>query len=90
VASSVDSGLDLIQFGADWRSIVLTTILASVAVPDVKWVAAVIGGGLFFAALTNTCAMGKLLSKLPYNRGAACDAETVVAHLIGRGDRKVG
>ncbi len=36
-----------------------------------------------FAALTNTCAMGMLLAKLPYNRGAACDAQTVVAQLVG-------
>ena len=38
---------------------------------------------LTFAALTNTCAMGMLLSRLPYNRGAGCDAQTVVSQLIG-------
>ncbi|CAJ1587102.1 rhodanese-like domain-containing protein [[Mycobacterium] wendilense] len=64
-------------------SIVLSSILASVAVPKLKWVAAAIGGGLTFASLTNTCAMGMALSKLPYNRGAGCDAQTVVAQLVG-------
>ncbi|WP_179468394.1 rhodanese-like domain-containing protein [Mycolicibacterium vinylchloridicum] len=64
-------------------SIVLTSILSSIAVPKLKWVAAAIGGGLTATALTNTCAMGMALSKLPYNRGAACDAETVVAQLVG-------
>lgn len=64
-------------------SIVLSSVLASVAVPKFKWVAAAIGGGLTFASLTNTCAMGIALSKLPYNRGATCDAQTVVSQLVG-------
>ncbi|MCV7433425.1 rhodanese-like domain-containing protein [Mycolicibacterium bacteremicum] len=63
-------------------SIVLTGILGSVAVPSLKWLAAVVGGGLVFAALSNSCAMGMLLSKLPYNRGARCDAQSVVSQLI--------
>jgi rhodanese-related sulfurtransferase len=62
-------------------SVVLTSILGSIAVPRLKWLAAGIGGGLAAAALTNTCAMGMLLSRLPYNRGASCDARTVVAQL---------
>jgi len=71
-------------------SLVLSSILASSAVPKFKWVAAAIGGGLTFASLTNTCAMGMALSKLPYNRGATCDAQTVVAQLVGanRADEK--
>ncbi|MDV3126168.1 rhodanese-like domain-containing protein [Mycobacterium sp. 21AC1] len=64
-------------------SVVLSSILASVAVPRFKWVAATIGGGLTFASLTNTCAMGMALSRLPYNRGASCDAQTIVSQLIG-------
>jgi hypothetical protein len=44
-------------------------------------VAAAIGGGLTFAAVTNTCAMATALSKLPYNRGAIFDAETALAQL---------
>jgi len=62
-------------------SVVLTSILGSIAVPGLKWLAAGIGGGLAAAAMTNTCAMGMLLSRLPYNRGASCDARTVVAQL---------
>lgn len=64
-------------------SIVLTSVLGSIAVPKLKWLAAGVGGGLTFAAVSNTCAMGMLLSKLPYNRGAQCDAPTVVAQLVG-------
>ena len=72
-------------------SIVLSSILGSIAAPNLKWVAGAIGGGLTFAALSNTCAMGMLLAKLPYNRGAACDAQTVVAQLVGpQADQKVG
>jgi rhodanese-related sulfurtransferase len=63
-------------------SIVLSSVLGSIAVPKLKWLAAGVGGGLTFAALSNTCAMGVLLSKLPYNRGASCDADTVVAQLV--------
>lgn len=62
-------------------AIVLSTVLGSITTPKLKWVAAAIGTGLAGAALTNTCAMGMALSKLPYNRGATCDAQTVVARL---------
>ncbi|OLP02080.1 sulfurtransferase [Mycolicibacterium porcinum] len=64
-------------------SIVLSSILGSIASPKLKWVAAGIGAGLTTAALTNTCAMGMMLAKLPYNRGASCDAQSVVEKLIG-------
>ncbi|MCH9667953.1 MAG: rhodanese-like domain-containing protein [Actinomycetia bacterium] len=64
-------------------SIVLSSVLASVAIPKAKWLAGAVGGGLTFASLTNTCAMGTALSKLPYNRGASCDAEAIVSQLVG-------
>jgi rhodanese-related sulfurtransferase len=64
-------------------SIVLVSVLGSVFVPGLKWVAAFIGAGLTFAALTNTCAMGMMLGKLPYNRGASCDLDTIVGQLRG-------
>ena len=63
-------------------SVVLSTIVGSIAVPKLKWLAAGVGGGLAVAALTNTCAMGMLLARLPYNRGATCDLRTVVAQLV--------
>ncbi|MEU6075104.1 rhodanese-like domain-containing protein [Micromonospora sp. NPDC047074] len=62
-------------------SIVLVSVLGSVFVPGLKWVAALIGAGLTFAAVTNTCAMGMLLGRLPYNRGASCDLDTVLGQL---------
>ncbi|MFI7662970.1 rhodanese-like domain-containing protein [Micromonospora parva] len=64
-------------------SIVLVSILASVFVPQLKWVAGAIGAGLTVAAVTNTCAMGMMLGKLPYNRGASRDLDTVMGQLRG-------
>ncbi|PGH45265.1 sulfurtransferase [Micromonospora sp. WMMA1996] len=68
-------------------SIVLASVVASVFVPGLKWVAGFIGAGLTFAAVSNTCAMGMLLSKLPYNRGASCDLDSVVGQLSDTGRR---
>lgn len=39
---------------------------------------AFIGSGLVFAGLTDTCAMGMLLARLPYNRPAGCDIPAMV------------
>jgi rhodanese-related sulfurtransferase len=61
--------------------LVLMGVLASTVVPNLKWLSAAIGGGLAMAALTNSCVMGMLLSKLPYNRDASCDLQTVLAEL---------
>jgi rhodanese-related sulfurtransferase len=68
--------------------IVALSVLASIVIPGAKWVAFAIGAGLAFAALTNTCAMGMLLARLPYNRGATCDLRTVVAHLVDTSETK--
>lgn len=67
--------------------IVAVSVLGSVFVPYLEWVAFAIGAGLTVAALTNTCAMGMLLARLPYNRrGVVCDAATIVDQLAP--DRK--
>ncbi|MGC4797329.1 rhodanese-like domain-containing protein [Micromonospora saelicesensis] len=62
-------------------SIVLVSVLGSVFVPQLKWVAGLIGVGLTVAAVTNTCAMGMVLGRLPYNRSATCDLDTIVGQL---------
>jgi rhodanese-related sulfurtransferase len=66
-------------------SIVAIAVLASIFVPGLKWVAFLIGSGLVFAAVSNTCGMGMMLAKLPYNRGATCDAQTIVSRLVDAG-----
>jgi len=62
-------------------SLVLAAVLGGLLVPGLQYLAAAVGAGLAVAALTNTCAMGMLLAKLPYNRGAVCDLDTVVGKL---------
>jgi rhodanese-related sulfurtransferase len=62
-------------------SIVLTSVLGSIAIPRLKWLAAGIGAGLTYAAVSNTCAMGTALSKLPYNRTPSSDASRILAGL---------
>jgi rhodanese-related sulfurtransferase len=49
-------------------SLVLLGMLSDLVVPGARWLAAAIGTGLVVAALTNTCTMGTLLSRLPFNR----------------------
>ena len=44
-------------------------------------VPAFVGSGLVFAGVTDTCAMGLLLAKLPYNRPASCDVPAMVRAL---------
>jgi rhodanese-related sulfurtransferase len=64
-------------------SIVLISILLSIAFPWTRFIGGFIGAGLTFAALSNTCAMGMMLAKLPYNRGASCDLNLVVRQIQG-------
>lgn len=64
--------------------LVLAGVLGSVLWAPAVVLAGGIGAGLTFSAATNTCAMGSLLAKLPYNRGAACEAPRIAerfAHL---------
>ncbi|MFI2430959.1 rhodanese-like domain-containing protein [Streptomyces sp. NPDC018693] len=64
-------------------SIVLVTGVVGLFVPGLHLIGTAVGAGLTVAALTNTCAMGMLLSKLPYNRGPRTDLDSVVAALRG-------
>ncbi|GAA3367224.1 rhodanese-like domain-containing protein [Streptomyces sannanensis] len=63
-------------------TLVLLGLLADLLVPGARWFSAAIGAGLVFSALTNTCAMGMLISRLPHNRprtGARDLTETLSA-----------
>ena len=62
-------------------SLVTAGVLASLVAPKAKWLAAGVGGGLVFSAVSNTCAMANVLGRLPYNQGAGCDIERVLAEL---------
>jgi rhodanese-related sulfurtransferase len=65
--------------------LVLLGIIGSFFVPQLRLVSGFVGAGLVFAAVTNTCTMGMLLAKLPYNRTTpSCDVDTIVAQLSGK------
>jgi rhodanese-related sulfurtransferase len=67
-------------------SIVLVSVLVSLVVPYAQVVAGALGAGLTVAALSNSCLMGRLLLRLPYNRtAAACDVEDVLGRLAAGG-----
>jgi len=62
-------------------SIALAGIAASTVVPPAKWIAGGVAAGLTFSAVSNTCAMAAVLSKLPYNRTDPCDIAGVLDQL---------
>lgn len=49
-------------------ALVLVGFLIGLRFPPVHWLSAGIGAGLVFSAVTNTCGMAAVLSKLPHNR----------------------
>lgn len=56
-------------------------ILALIVNPLFAAIPAFVGSGLVFAGITDTCSMGMLLARLPYNRAASCDLNAVVSAL---------
>jgi rhodanese-related sulfurtransferase len=66
-------------------SLVLGGVLASVVRPRAKWLSAGIGGGLAIAALTDTCAMGMALARMPWNRRSTGDPTSTIEELAARG-----
>ncbi|MDY7015772.1 MAG: rhodanese family protein, partial [Cyanobacteriota bacterium] len=50
--------------------VLLGTLLGAVISPNFLLLSGFVGAGLIFAGATNTCAMGMLLAKLPYNQRA--------------------
>lgn len=68
--------------------IVALSIAASLAWPAARYLAGAVGLGLVVAAVTDTCVMGMVLARLPYNRRRAntCDMPTVVSHLTAGGE----
>jgi rhodanese-related sulfurtransferase len=65
--------------------LVLTGVLASTAFEPLKWVAGFVGAGLTFAAITDTCAMSRVLGLLPHNRTRTGDGRALLAALTGGG-----
>lgn len=59
-------------------ALVFAGVALSMAWSPAKYLSGAVGAGLVFASVTNTCAMGMLLGKLPYNRGRSCDIDAAV------------
>jgi rhodanese-related sulfurtransferase len=56
--------------------VMLGVVLGYLVHPGFFGLAGFVGAGLVFAGVTNTCAMGMMLAKLPWNQGAvACPRE---------------
>jgi len=66
-------------------SMVLAGLVGSVVVPRAKWLSTGVASGLVFSAVTNTCAMGNVLSRLPYNRTDNCNIAAVLEQLNDEG-----
>jgi hypothetical protein len=63
-------------------SLVLLSIVGSRFVwKPLALIAGGVGASLAYSALTDTCGMAMLLSKLPYNRSVTCDVRDVVKQL---------
>ncbi|MDH4279247.1 MAG: rhodanese-like domain-containing protein [Acidimicrobiia bacterium] len=62
-------------------SLALAAVAVSAVIPGAKWIAAGVAAGLTYSAVSNTCAMATMLSKLPYNRTDRCDIAGVLNEL---------
>ncbi|WP_339152780.1 rhodanese-like domain-containing protein [Streptomyces sp. F41] len=66
-------------------ALVLLGLLLGVLIhPAFQILSAGIAGGLVFSALTNTCGMATILTKLPHNRPRAHDLDRTLAELRSR------
>ncbi|MEV6162473.1 rhodanese-like domain-containing protein [Streptomyces sp. NPDC052052] len=66
-------------------SLVVAGLLAGIRYPAARWLSAGVGSGLVFSAVSNTCGMAAVLSKLPHNRAprSAANLDETLAALQG-------
>jgi len=95
-AFQVDAGADAVVKGKSrWAlerqvrflagGIVFSSILASLRFPKARFLAGAVGGGLTYAGATDSCAMGKVLMRLPYNKAAGSPSvDEVLSRLPAR------
>ncbi|NYH79241.1 rhodanese-related sulfurtransferase [Actinopolyspora biskrensis] len=65
-------------------SLVLLGVVGSAVFRPLKWLAGFVGAGLTFAAVSNTCAMARLLELLPHNRTPRNEAPELLGTLTDR------
>ena len=56
-------------------------VLAIAIHPMWAMIPALVGSGLVFAGVTDSCGLALILSRLPYNRAASCDVDQMVRSL---------
>ena len=92
IAAWETAGGDVVRGGTDrWAmdrqvrfvagSLVLAGMLAGLVSSKARLLSAGVASGLVYSAVSNTCAMGDLLAKLPYNRTDRCDIDAVLDEL---------
>ncbi|MGW0584696.1 rhodanese-like domain-containing protein [Streptomyces sp. NPDC002920] len=64
-------------------SLVLTGLSVGLRWPAARWLSAGVAGGLVYSALSNTCALARILAKLPHNQPRATDLDATLASLTG-------
>lgn len=62
-------------------ALVVLSTLGGLFWKPLTYIAAAVGAGLAYSALSNRCGMALVLSKLPYNQGATCDMSAVLRRL---------
>ncbi|GGV41172.1 transporter [Streptomyces longisporoflavus] len=62
-------------------SLVVLGLAAGPRFRAARWLAAGVGAGLVYSALTNTCGMAAVLARLPHNRPRAADLSTTLEAL---------
>jgi hypothetical protein len=55
--------------------------ILALADPLFGLIPALVGSGLVWAGVTDSCALGLLMARLPYNRAAGCDVGVMVRAL---------
>jgi rhodanese-related sulfurtransferase len=63
--------------------VVLGSLVALLLWPGAVLLPLLVGSGLVFAGLTDSCMMGMLLARLPYNKPAGCDIPAAIRALTG-------
>jgi rhodanese-related sulfurtransferase len=64
-------------------TLVLTGLIAGRRWNAARWLSAGVAGGLVFSALTGTCGLAGILTKLPHNQPRATDLDATLAALAG-------
>lgn len=95
VAAWIAAGHEVVRGRTAWAlerqvrlvagSLVLTGVLGGrLVTPKLRLLAGGIGAGLTFSALSNTCAMGAALARLPFNRDVTEPAAAAVVEQVRR------